>query len=91
MKIFTHPTPLADEYTLGFWLFDPVMRPSCGLLALPHVGLDILLISYLRLVIHSSPTVVLGITLEPFFLGKISILSKIILDAFANILYGMWS
>jgi hypothetical protein len=47
-----HLTPLADEYTLGYRAIDPVMRPICGLLALPHVGLDILLIGYLRCVIH---------------------------------------
>ncbi len=40
MKVFILPTPLADEYTCGVRPIDPVVRPSCGLLALPHVGLD---------------------------------------------------
>ncbi len=51
------PTPLADEYTRGIWSIDPVVRPSCGLLALPHVGLDVLLIKNVPWVSHSSPTV----------------------------------
>ena len=49
------PTPLADESPLGVWLLDPVVRPGWGLPALPHVGLDVFLISPGPLVSHYSP------------------------------------
>ncbi|MFC1999065.1 hypothetical protein ACFLVR_05485 [Chloroflexota bacterium] len=60
VKVFMLPTPLADEYTRGVWPIDPVVRPSCGLPAMPHVGIDVLLISVVFLVIHSSPMIQLS-------------------------------
>ena len=49
------PTPLADESPLEVWLLYPVVRPGWGLPALPHVGLDVFLISPEPLASHCSP------------------------------------
>jgi hypothetical protein len=58
VKVLILPAPLAGEYTFLFLLIDPVVRSSWGFLALPDVGIDVLLISAVLLISHFSPWII---------------------------------